>query len=160
MSATCAVEIQNLRAIDGVAVAAPFRARLQLRGFEARVRLGHRETGFFLAGRDRRQHAALLFLGAVNDDRIETEYIHVHGGSPGQPGARRGDSLHHDRGFADAETRPAVSLRDTHAEPAGIGERAIKFFGKFAVTVAREPIFVAKARADFFDGSAHRLLEL
>ena len=126
----------DLGAVHDVNIAAAFRRRLQLRGFEAGIRLGHREAGFLLAGGDRRQHAALLLLGAVNDDRIETENIHVNGGSAGQPGARRRDRLHHDRGFGHAEARAAKGLRNADAEPAVGGERAIKLFGKFSVAVA------------------------
>ena len=150
----------DLGAVDDVNVAAALGAGLQLCGFEAGIRLGHREAGFFLAGDDRRQHAALLLLGAVNDDRIEAENIHVHGGRAGQAGARRGDGLHHDGGFGDAEARAAIGFRDADAEPAVVGERAIELFGKFAVAVALQPIIVAKARADFLDRGAHRLLKL
>jgi hypothetical protein len=68
--------------------------------------------------------------------------------------------VHHDGGFGHAETRPAIGLRNADTEPAIGGERAIKLLGKFTVAVALEPIIVAKARADFFDRGAYRLLEL
>jgi hypothetical protein len=51
-------------------------------------------------------------------------------------------------------------LRNADAEPAAGGDGAAEFFGKFPVAVAREPIIVVKARADFFDSLAQRKLKL
>ena len=56
----------NLCAADDINVAAALRPRFNLAGLEPGIGLGHRETGFFLARCDRRQHAALLLLAAVN----------------------------------------------------------------------------------------------
>ncbi len=134
-------------------------AGLQLCGLKAGIGFGHREAGFFLAGDDRRQHAALLLLGAVDHDRVEAEDVHVHGGSAGKSGAGRGDSMHHHRGFADAEPGAAISFRDTNAEPAVCRQRAVEVVGKFAVVIALEPIIITEARADLLDGVAHRLLK-
>ncbi len=137
-----------------------FRGGLELCGFQACVRLGHRKAGFFLSRSDRRQHAAFLLRGAVKHHGMEPENIHVHGGSAGQPGAGGGDGVHHRGGFGDAEARAAELLRDADAEPAAVGDRAIEFLGKVSVAVALKPIIVAKARADFFDCGADGLLKL
>jgi hypothetical protein len=51
-------------------------------------------------------------------------------------------------------------LRDADAEPAVIGQSAVKLFGKISVAIAFEPVIVAKARANFFDCGAYRLLKL
>jgi hypothetical protein len=67
--------------------------------------------------------------------------------------------VHHHRGFGDAETRSAECFRNTDAEPAIGGQRAMELFGKFAVAVAFEPIVVAEARANLFDRRAQRLLK-
>jgi hypothetical protein len=45
-------------------------------------------------------------------------------------------------------------LRDADAEPAVGGDGAAEIFGKCRVTVARQPIIVAKACADLLDGDA------
>jgi len=81
-------------------------------------------------------------------------------GRAGKAGARRGDRLHHHGRFADAKPRAAVGLRDADAEPAVIGQSAVKLLGKISVAIAFEPVIVGKARADFLDCGAHRLLQL
>ncbi len=97
---------------------------------------------------------------AVDHDRVEAKNIHVHGGGAGEAGARRGDRLHHDGGFGDAETGTAIGLRDADAEPAAGGDGAAEFFGKRPVAITLEPIIVAKARADFLHRLAQRQLKL
>jgi hypothetical protein len=149
----------DFRAIDDIAVATAFGPCLQLRRFQAGVWLGDREAGLLLAGNDRRQHAALLLVGAVHHDRIKPEDVHVHGRRAGESRAGFGDGVHHHGGFADAEPRSAMAFRNTDAEPAIGRERAMEFVREFAIAVALEPIVIAKARADFFDRVAHRLLK-
>jgi len=51
-------------------------------------------------------------------------------------------------------------LRDADAEPAIGCDGAAEILGKGAVAVARQPIVVVKARADFFDRVAQRKLKL
>jgi hypothetical protein len=51
-------------------------------------------------------------------------------------------------------------LRNADTQPAVVGQRAIKLFGKFSVAVALKPIIVVKARADFLDRGADRLLKV
>lgn len=51
-------------------------------------------------------------------------------------------------------------MRGADPEPAIGRERAVKILGEFAVAVALEPIIVAKARTDFIDRVAQRLLKL
>ena len=148
----------DFRAVDNVAVAAAFGLGLELRGFEAGIGFGHGEAGFFLAGGDRRQHAALLFVGAVNHDRVEPENVHVHGGRAGQSGAGGRDRFHDDRSFGDTEARAAIGFRHADAEPAGIGDGTPKFLGKLTVAVALEPILIVKACADPCDGLTQRPL--
>jgi hypothetical protein len=148
----------NFGASENVTVAPALGAGFELCGLEAGVGFGHREAGFFLAGGDRRQHAALLFIGAVHHDRVEPENVHVHGGCAGQSGARGRDRLHHDRRLGDPETRAAVGFRHADAEPAGIGDGAPEFLGKLTVAVALEPILIVEARANTCDSLAQRSL--
>ena len=148
----------DLGAIDDIAVAAPHRPRLDPRGVEPGIGLGHREAGFLGSGDERRQHAALLLLAAEADDRVQPEDVHVHGRRARHPGARFGDRLHHDRGLGDAEARAAIGFRHADAEPAAGGQGAMQLVRKAAIAVALEPIVRAEAGADAGDGIAHRLL--
>jgi hypothetical protein len=68
--------------------------------------------------------------------------------------------VHHHRRFGDAEAGAAKRFRDADAKPAVGRQRAMEVFREFAVAVARQPVIVAKARADFFDRVAQGLLEL
>ncbi len=126
----------HLGAVDDVAVAPPHRAGFQLRRVEAGIGLGDREAGLLLAGDERGQHAALLCLGAEHHHRVQSENVHVHGGSARHAGAGFGDGLHHERRLGDAESGAAVFLRHGDAEPATFRERLMKIVGKTALTVA------------------------
>ena len=150
----------DFRAGDDITVAAAFGASLQLGGFQAGIRFRHCKARLLLAGDDRRQHAPLLFFAAVNHDRIEPEDVHVHRRGAGKSGARRRDGLHHHRGLGDAEARAAEGFRNADAKPAIPRQRAMKFVRKLTVEIAREPIIIAKARANLLDRRAHRLLQV
>jgi hypothetical protein len=51
-------------------------------------------------------------------------------------------------------------LRDADAEPAVIGQRAVKLVRELPVAVALEPIIVAEACANLLDCGADGLLQL
>src|SRR5262249_55215873 len=104
------------------------------------------------------QHAALLLVGAEYDHRVEPENVHVHRRRTRHAGTRLGDRAHHDGGFGDAEPGSAKSLRHGNAEPAVGRKRHMELVRKAALAVALEPIVLGKARADFLDCVAHRLL--
>ena len=141
-----------------IVVALAHRLGLELERVEADVRLGDRKAGLVLARDQRRQHALLLLVAAEHHDRIEPEDIHVQRRRAGQAGAGFRDRLHHQRGLGDAEAGTAVGLRDADAEPAVVGEGAVKIVRKAAVAILGEPVVVGKSRADASDRLADRLL--
>jgi hypothetical protein len=63
---------------EKVVVAAALGAHLDRSGVEPSVGLGHREAGLVLAGDQRRQHAALLLVGAQRDHRLQAKNVHVN----------------------------------------------------------------------------------
>ena len=144
----------DLRAADDVAPAALLGLGLERRSVEAGVGLGDGKARLVLAARDRRQHPALLLLGAEHDDRVQTEDVHVdrRGAAHRRAGLR--NRLHHDRGLGDAEAGAAVFLRQRDAEPAAFRDRLMERVRKRAVAVACEPILVVEAGAELRDGVA------
>ena len=148
----------DLLAIDNVFVALANRAGFQLRGVQPGIGFGHRKAGLVATVDDRRQHARALFPGAEHDDGVETEHVHVHGGSAGHAGTRFCNRPHHDRGIRDAEAGAAKFFGDTDAEPAGVRQRLVKIGGIAAFLVFLQPIGIVEARADFCDRIADRFL--
>ena len=144
-SATCAVEIQILRPGQHIMVAAALRAGLEPRRVEPGIGLGHRKTGLFVAGDQRRQKTALLLVGAEDDDRMQPEDVHVDRRGAAEPGAGFGDRLHQHRRLGDAEPAAAIGFRHGDAEPAGLGHRPVKFVRKAALLVLFQPVIVAEA---------------
>ena len=128
-------------------IAVAHGARLEARRVQPGIGLGHRKTGLFVAGDQRRQKPLFLLVGAKDDDRVQPENVHVDRRGAAEPGAGFGDGLHQDRGFGDAEPAAAISLRHRNAEPAGLGHRLMELVRKTALLVLFQPIFVAKARA-------------
>jgi len=84
-AAACARESESCRlpapssstssARDDVAFVGASRERLDVRGVEARIGLGHAEAHFLLSPDERGQPARLLLLGAVHDDRVRPKRL-------------------------------------------------------------------------------------
>ncbi len=125
-------------------IAAALGAHLERRGVEPGVGLGHGEAGLVLARDQRRQHAALLLLGAEHDDGMQAENVDVDGRGPAHGGAGFGDRLHHHRGLGDAEAGAAVLRRHGDAEPAGVRERAMQLVREIAAAILLQPIAVVE----------------
>ena len=85
---------------------------------------------------------------------MQAEDVHVQRGRAGKSRAGFGDSLHHQRGFGDAEACAAVLLRHGNAEPAIAGEGGVKVLRKAAFAVFFQPVSVIEGGADFLDGRA------
>ncbi len=151
MFATCAVEIQNLLAGQQVVIAAALGAHLDRRGIEPGIGLGHGEARLVLAGDQRRQHAALLFVRAEHHDRLQAEDVHVNRRRPGHGRAGFGDRLHHDRGLGDAEPGAAVLLRHCDAEPAGSGQGGVQLVRKIAAAIVLQPVGVVELGTELAD---------
>ena len=158
MFATCAVEIQIFWPRQNVVSPRRSARTLMRGGVEPGVGLGHGEAGLVLAGDQRRQHAALLLLGAEHDDRVQAEDVHVHRRGAAHGRAGFGDRLHHERGLGDAETGAAVLLRHGDAEPAGRGQGGMELVRKLAAAILLQPIGVVELGAELADLVADLLL--
>src|SRR5271170_944069 len=139
-------------------VAVAHRAGLQPRRIEPGIGFGYRETGLFLAGDQRRQKAALLLVGAEDDNRVQPEDIHVDCRGAAEPGSAFGDRLHQHRRLGDAEPAAAKFLWHRNAEPPRLGHRPMKLVRKAALGILREPIIVAEAGAQPRDRGPDLLL--
>jgi hypothetical protein len=129
-------------------VAVADSAGLQAERVEAGVRLGDREAGLVAAFDQRRQHAALLLLGAEHHHRVQAEDVHMQRRCPGKPGARCAHRLHHQRGLCDAEAGAAERFGNADAEPAIGDESPVEVLREAAFAIPFEPIIVAEARAE------------
>jgi hypothetical protein len=58
-------------------VALAHRPHLESRRVQPGIGFGHRKTGLLLADNQRRQKPLFLLVGAENDDRVESENVHV-----------------------------------------------------------------------------------
>ena len=101
-----------------------------------------------MAGDHRRQHAALLRLGAEHDDRVEAEDVQVDGRGARHAGAELGHRLHQDRGFGDAEAGAAIFFRHGDAEPVGLGHRGEEGVREGRGPVALQPVSIVEAGAE------------
>ena len=117
----------DLAPVDNVAVTLRPRAGLHPRRVEAGVGLGHREAGFLAALDQRRQKPPPLLLRAEGDDGERAENVHVDGRTAAHRRARLGDGAHHQRRFGDPQAGAADLRRHGDAEPAGLGDRGVKF---------------------------------
>src|SRR3546814_898637 len=148
----------HLAAVDHVLLAVPHRARLDRRGVEAGVRLGHAEAGLLLALDQRHQPAPLLLVRAVHDDRVRAEDVDVDRRGAGKCRARLGDRLEHDRRLGDTEPRAAIRLRHGDAEPAVLRHRLIEVLGEAALVVALQPVVRPEILAELDYGILDLLL--
>ena len=131
-----------------IMVAAALGAGFEPGRVEPGVRFGHRKAGLFRAGDQWRQKAALLLVAAKDDNRVQSENVHMDRRGAAEPRAQLGDRLHEYRGLGDAEPAAAVIRRHGDAEPPGLGHRPVKFVRKAALVVFREPVIVAEPRAE------------
>ncbi len=116
----------DLLAVDDVAVAAALGERLDFGGVRAGGGLGDGERlQAQFAGRDCRQVAPLLFLGAVAQQRAHDVHLRVAGAGIG---AGAIDLFEDDGGFRDAKAAAAVLCGNQRGEPSGVGERLDEFF--------------------------------
>ena len=81
-------------------------------GVPLAVRLGERERGDGLTGRDRGEQLVALRVGAGVDDRVRRE---AHGGEVRRAEQHASHLLEHDAELDEAEPLPAVGLRDVEA---------------------------------------------
>jgi hypothetical protein len=95
----------------------------------------------------------LLFFGAEQDHRFQTEDRAVDRGRGGHPASAFGHRLEHHRRLGDAEPGAADRLGHGDTQPAGLGHRFVEFVRPLTGTVVRKPVFVAELRADL----EHRL---
>ena len=141
----------DLAAVDHVAVALAAREGAQPRRVEACVGFGDGEAGLLVAADQRRQPARLLVRRAEDDDRVQSEDVHVHGRRAREPGAGLGDRLHHDRGLDDAEPGATAGFRHRDAEPAGARDGRVEVVGKAARAIAFEPVRGVERCAEIAD---------
>ena len=147
---------KDLLTVDHVVVAVAFGKGRDLGRVGARVRFGDGERHVQLAAQDGRQVFLLGLLGAVFDERFQTENTQVNGRAGLRPAPALGDRLHDDGGFGNAQTAPPVFGRNRHPEPSSVGNRLIKVPRKLARLVPLAPVFVWKAGAQ----GAHLLSNL
>ena len=130
-----------------VMVAAAQGLGLEAGRVESGIGLGHGKAGLLVPGDQGRQKPALLLVGAEDDDRMQSEDVHVDRRSAAEPGPGFGDRLHQHRGLADAEPAAAIFRRHGDAEPTRFGHRPVKLVRKPALGVLREPVIVVEPGA-------------
>jgi hypothetical protein len=123
-------------------VAIPHRPRFKLEGIQSAIRLGDSEASLVGPLYQWRQPAFFLRVRSEHHDRMEPEDIHMDSRRAGQAGACGRNGLHHERGFGDAQPRPAVFLRHRYTEPASVAKRLVKIVRKRAIRVLAMPVVV------------------
>ena len=142
----------DLLAIDDVAVAAALGECLDLGGVRAGGGLGDGERlQAEFAGCDRRQIAALLFFGAVAEQRSHD--VHLRMARAGI-GAGAIDLFEDDRGFGDAKAAAAVLGGNQRCEPSGGGEGLHELLGISRSGFDSLPILAGECGAEFAYGTA------
>ena len=108
----------------------------------------------------RGRFSALQLLGPVHDHRVHAEDRQVHGARAVHPGAGGRYLLEQQRRLGDAETVPAVLLRNGDAEPAAVGEGLVELGGNSCVASFSSQYSSSNLRGQLGDRAADRLLVL
>jgi hypothetical protein len=134
--------------MDTIAAVHPVGPGADRCGVEARIGLGHGETGLFPTGDQRRQHPGPLLGRSEQHDRVKAEDIDMDGRRARHAGTRASDRFHDERGFRHAETRAAIFGRHRHAEQAGSGDGGVKVMRENARAVVLGPVAVGEIGRD------------
>src|SRR3989442_5537934 len=140
---------EDLLSVDDILVSLPGRDRLNARGFGACVGFCHSEgLQSQLAAGDLREITLLLLCATVAQKR--SHRVHLRVASRSAP-ARAVDLFENDARLRDAQTAPAIFLRDRSRQPSKLRELADKGFRISPLLLHLPPVGIRKLATNLAD---------